>query len=116
MHTELHSGLHYNPIFNLPNIHVTHVFPVSDTFSPKEGFSISSQVTADEESKLILCAKVSKCGRKCLAQGQAFRFMVGPDQCHMISKYGASLSKAVGPVDPSVLVVKICHFNKKIFI
>ena len=37
---------------------------------------------------------------------QAFRFMVGPGQCPMISKYGPSLSKAVGPVDPSFLVVK----------
>ena len=27
--------------------------------------------------------------------------MVGPGHCHMISKYGPSLSKAVGPVDPS---------------
>ena len=32
----------------------------------------------------------------------------------MISKYGPSLSKAVGPVDPSFLVVKISHFNKNI--
>ena len=37
---------------------------------------------------------------------QAFRFMVGPDHYLMISKYGPSLSKAVGPVDPSFLVVK----------
>ena len=27
---------------------------------------------------------------------QAFRFMVGPGHCPMISKYGPSLSKAVG--------------------
>ena len=93
-----------------------HAFPISDTFSPKEGFTTSSPVTADDEFKLILCAKVGKCGRKCLAPGQAFRFMVGPGQCPMISKYGPSLAKAVGPVDPSVLVVKICRFNKKIFI
>ena len=32
---------------------------------------------------------------------QAFRFMVGPGHCPMISKFGPSLSKAVGPVDPS---------------
>ena len=32
----------------------------------------------------------------------------------MISKYGPSLSKAVGPVDPSFLVVKKSHFNKNI--
>ena len=32
--------------------------------------------------------------------------MVGPGHCPMISKYGPSLSKAVGPVDPSFLVVK----------
>ena len=31
----------------------------------------------------------------------------------MISKYGPSLSKAVGPVDPSFLVVKKSHINKK---
>ena len=39
--------------------------------------------------------------------------MVGPGHCPMISKYGPSLSKAVGPVDPSVLVVKKSYFNKK---
>ena len=43
---------------------------------------------------------------------QAFRFMEGPGHCPMISKYGPSLSKAVGPVDPSYLVVKKSHFNK----
>ena len=43
---------------------------------------------------------------------QAFRFMVGPGHCPMISKYGPSLSKAVGPADPSFLVVKKSHFNK----
>ena len=42
---------------------------------------------------------------------QAFRFMEGPRHCPMISKYGPSLSKAVGPVDPSFLVVKKSHFN-----
>ena len=31
--------------------------------------------------------------------------MVGPGHCPMISKYGSSLSKAVGPVDPFFLVV-----------
>ena len=45
---------------------------------------------------------------------QAFRFMVGPRHCPMISKYGPSLSKAVGPVDPSFLVVKKSHINKNI--
>ena len=44
---------------------------------------------------------------------QAFRFMVVPGHCPMISKYGPSLSKAVGLVDPSFLVVKKSHFNKK---
>ena len=44
---------------------------------------------------------------------QAFRFIVGTGHCAMISKYGPSLSMAVGPVDPSFLVVKISHFNKK---
>ena len=37
--------------------------------------------------------------------------MVGPGHCPMISKYGPSLSKAVGPVDPSFLVVKKSHFT-----
>ena len=31
----------------------------------------------------------------------------------MISKYGLSNSKAVGPLDPSFLVVKKSHFDKK---
>ena len=38
--------------------------------------------------------------------------MVGPGHCPMSSKYGPSLSKAVGPVDPSSLVVNKAHFNK----
>ena len=40
--------------------------------------------------------------------------MVGAGHCPMLSKYGPSLSKAVGPVDPSFLVVKKSHFNKNI--
>ena len=36
--------------------------------------------------------------------------MVGPGHFPIISKYGPSLSKAVGP---SILVVKKSHFNKK---
>ena len=40
--------------------------------------------------------------------------MVGSGHCPMISKYGPSLSKAVGPVDPSFLVVKKSHFNKNV--
>ena len=43
---------------------------------------------------------------------QAFRFMVGPGHCLIISKYDPSLSKAVDQVDPSSLVVKKSHFNK----
>ena len=43
---------------------------------------------------------------------QTFRFMVGPGHCPMISKYGPSLSKAVGPVDPYFLVMKKSHFDK----
>ena len=39
--------------------------------------------------------------------------MVGQGHCPMISKYDPSLSKAVGPVDPSFLVVKKFHINKK---
>ena len=37
--------------------------------------------------------------------------MVG--HCPMISKYGPSLSKAVGPLDLSFLEMKKSHFNKK---
>ena len=40
--------------------------------------------------------------------------MVGPGHRPMISKYGPSLSKAVGPVDPSYLVVKKSHIKKNI--
>ena len=39
--------------------------------------------------------------------------MVGLGHCHMTSKYGPSLSKAVGPVESFFLVVKKSHFNKK---
>ena len=45
---------------------------------------------------------------------QTFRFMVGQGHCPMISKYGPSLFKAVGPVDPSFLVVKNSHFIRNI--
>ena len=45
---------------------------------------------------------------------QAFRLMVGPGHCPMISKYGQSLSKAVGPVDQSFLVVKNLTLVKNI--
>ena len=54
------------------------------------------------------------CEVHCMQEGQAFRFMVGPGHCPMISKYGPSLSKAVGPMDPSFLIVKKSHFNKNI--
>ena len=60
---------------------------------------------------------MKSCSKKteiCLALKQAFRFMVGADHCPMISKYGPSLSKAVGPVDPSFLVVKKSNFTKNI--
>ena len=40
--------------------------------------------------------------------------MVGPGHCPMISKYGPSLSKAVGPVDTSFSFVNKSHFNKNI--
>ena len=43
---------------------------------------------------------------------QAFRFMVGPGHCPMISKYGPSLSKAVGTLYPSFLVKKKSHLMK----
>ena len=38
----------------------------------------------------------------------------GPGSLSHGFKYGSSLSKAVGPVDPSFLVVKKSHFNKNI--
>ena len=38
----------------------------------------------------------------------------GPGSSPRISTYGPSLSKAVGPVDSSFLVVKKSHFNKNI--
>ena len=37
---------------------------------------------------------------------------VGSGHCPMNSKYGPSLSKAVGPVDPSFSVVEKSHFDK----
>ena len=43
---------------------------------------------------------------------QSFRFMVGPGHCPIISKHGPSLSKAMGPVDPSILGVKKSHYYK----
>ena len=61
---------------------------------------------------IIFVIYVSRLSLYCLLS-QAFRFMVGPGHCPMISKYGPSLSKAVGPVDPSFLVVNKPHFNKK---
>ena len=42
--------------------------------------------------------------------------MVGPGHCPMISKNGPSLSNAVGPVDPSFLVLKKTHFNENIYL
>ena len=39
--------------------------------------------------------------------------MVDPGHCPVVSKYGPSLSKVVGPVDTCFLVVKKSHFNKK---
>ena len=56
---------------------------------------------------------LEKCSTKCCTI-QAFRFMAGPGHCPIISKYGPSLSKTVGPVDPSFFVVKISHFYKNI--
>ena len=38
--------------------------------------------------------------------------MVGPGHRPMISNYDPSVSKAVGPVDPSFLAVNKSHFNK----
>ena len=44
---------------------------------------------------------------------QAFRFTVRPRHCRMISKYGAPLSKAVGPAGASVSAVKKSYIHKK---
>ena len=40
--------------------------------------------------------------------------MMGPGHCPMISKYDPSLSKAVGPVNPSFFCCEKSHFNKNI--
>ena len=40
--------------------------------------------------------------------------MVGSGHCPMVSKYDPSLSKAVGLVDLSFLVVRKSHFDKNI--
>ena len=45
---------------------------------------------------------------------RAFRFMVGPGDCPMNSKYGPSLSKAMGQVVPFFFVLKIFYFNKNV--
>ena len=66
---------------------------------------------SEPSATAIICNASSEGSKKDYLQ--AFRFMVGPDHCPMISKYGPSLSKAVGPVDPSFLIVKKSHFNKK---
>ena len=62
-----------------------------------------------------LCDSFSKLWTSFTISVQAFRFMVGPSHCPMISKYGPSLSKEVGPVEPSFLVVKKSYFNEKIY-
>ena len=60
--------------------------------------------------KLLFSSHICSNGHLFIHAPQAFRFMVGPGHCPMISKYGPSLSKAV---DLSFLVVKKSHFNKK---
>ena len=47
---------------------------------------------------------------------QAFRFMVELGHCPVMSIYGLSISKVVGPVDPLFLVVKKSQFNKNIYL
>ena len=66
-----------------------HFFPFSVFPIPNYGFLLIGQPTSTHNM-----------------YQQAFRFMMGPGHCPMISKYGPSLSKAVGSVDPSFLVVK----------
>ena len=58
---------------------------------------VSSQAKGTKST----CSIYSAYGMK-----QAFRFIVDPGHCPMISKYGPSHSKAVGLVDPSFLGVK----------
>ena len=70
------------------------------------GSDITTCINIDKPLVVYMCSNIV----------QAFRFMVSPAHCSMISKYGPSLSKAVGPVDPSFLVVKKSHFNKNILL
>ena len=67
--------------------------------------AVSNFVFCVSSSCELVC---SVCGTvfPCTHFVQSFRFMVGPGHCPMVSKYGPSISKAVGPVDPSFLVVK----------
>ena len=74
--------------------------------------SILQYDTKYEELQRIRQIAILQCVRLYSLSIQAFRFMVGPGHCPMISKYGPSLSKAMGPVDPSFLVVKKSHLNK----
>ena len=53
-----------------------------------------------------LSLSLKSMSRKYLLQYQAFRFMVGPGHGPLLLECGPSLFKAVGPVDPSFLIVK----------
>ena len=81
------------------------------SFMSDVGKVTPKRTTSSSLGSLASLNKVSNWRASTLSQ--ALRFMVGPGHCHMISKYGPSLSKAVGPVDPSILVLKKSHFNKK---
>ena len=74
--------------------------------------SILQYDTKYEELQRIRQIAILQCVRLYSLSIQAFRFMVGPGHCPMISKYGPSLSKEIGPVDPSFLFVKKSHLNK----
>ena len=67
---------------------------------------------SNQTNKLLLLGNSIRIFSHISKQIMAFRFMVGPGHCPMFSKYGPSFSKAVGPVDPSFLVVKKPHLIK----
>ena len=78
------------------------LYPLLSTASIKKHPNMTGSLFVDWDIKPQLNKQI-----------QAFRFMMGPGHCPMISKYCPSLSKAVGRVDPSFLVVKKFHFNIK---
>ena len=72
--------------------------------------NMSLQLVRSFQSRKKIREKKSPLKTPFSALIQAFRFMVSPGHCPMLSKYSPSLPKAV---DPSILGVKKSHFNKK---